>query len=66
MHEVSICEGLIGAILAELDKLGPVPKKLLRVRVAVGGLRQVVPESLQFAYEAMTEKTAAKRVMSPA
>ena len=54
MHEFSICEDLITAILEELDKVdcrGRVT--LLKARVVVGKLRQVVPDNLAFAYEVL-------------
>lgn len=58
MHELSICEGLLKAVLSELGRQGP-GARLVKVRIAVGGLRQVVPESLTFAYEALSESTPA-------
>lgn len=59
MHEISLCEGLVQSILSELDKL-PTGTRLLKARVVVGALRQIVPESLQFAYETMTQENRAK------
>lgn len=59
MHELSICEGLLKTALAELGRQDP-GARLLKVRVAVGALRQVVPESLTFAYEALSAGTRAE------
>lgn len=59
MHEFSIAEGLVQIVLDELRKLGEPPPKLLKVRIAVGVLQQVVPESLALAWECLTEKTPA-------
>ncbi len=58
MHEISICESLLKTALAELGRQAP-GARLLKVRVAVGALRQVVPESLHFAYEALSAGTRA-------
>ncbi len=58
VHELSICEGLLKVVLSELGRLSP-DAKLIKVRVAVGALRQVVPESLTFAYETLSENTRA-------
>lgn len=58
MHELSICEGLLKAALSELGRQSP-GAKIVKVRVAVGALRQVVPESLTFAYETLSENTRA-------
>jgi len=60
MHEFSICQSLVEAVVAELDKVGPDPVRLLKTRVVVGGLRQVVPENLKQAYEILTKDTIAE------
>ena len=60
MHELSIGQSLVEAVLAELAKLGPERARLLRVRVAIGRLRQVVPESLEQAYAVLAKDTAAE------
>ena len=59
MHEFSICESLVEGLVAEMKKINPPPQRLLRTRVVVGGLRQVVPEYLQEAYEILTRDTPA-------
>lgn len=57
MHEFSICQGLVKAILSELEKLDPSNPKLLKASVVIGRLRQIVPETLQFAYETLIKET---------
>ena len=57
MHEFSICQGLVKAILSELEKLDPPNPKLLKASVVIGRLRQIIPETLQFAYETLTKET---------
>jgi hydrogenase nickel incorporation protein HypA/HybF len=59
MHELSICQSLVDAVLAELTKLDS-NVRLRTTRVVVGGLRQVVPEYLQQAYEVLTKETPAQ------
>ena len=57
MHEFSICQVLVKAILSELEKLDPPNPKLLKASVVIGRLRQIIPETLQFAYETLTRET---------
>lgn len=59
MHEFAICESLVEALLAEMGKLRPPPRRLVKARVVVGVLRQVVPEYLREAYALLTHDTAA-------
>lgn len=58
MHEFGIAEELVHAVVAELGRLGPAPR-LRAVRVVAGGLRQIVPENLTFAYEVLSRDTPA-------
>jgi hydrogenase nickel incorporation protein HypA/HybF len=60
MHEFSICEGIVDAVIEELGRLDPAPRKLEKARVVVGVLRQIVPDYLTFAYETLTKGTAAE------
>jgi len=60
MHELAICESIVEAVLKEMRTISPPPRRLLRTRVAVGVLRQIVPEYLAFAYEELTKGTAAE------
>ena len=55
MHEMSIVEALLAAIERELHDQPDVSVR--RVRVQVGQLRQAVPETLAFCYDAATRDT---------
>ena len=59
MHEVSICQGLVKVVLDEMAKRAIPAGALLRVRVVAGALHQIVPESLEFAYDLLTRETPA-------
>lgn len=59
MHEFAFCEGLLKVVGAELARLGTPPPRLLRVRVVCGALRQMVPETLQLAFELLSRDTPA-------
>jgi hydrogenase nickel incorporation protein HypA/HybF len=50
VHELSICEAILGHVSA---KVGDRPVEGVHVRI--GYLRQVVPESLLFSWEMLTE-----------
>jgi hydrogenase nickel incorporation protein HypA/HybF len=56
MHELSICTGLVELVSAELERQAP-GAKLLKAVVCVGDLRQIVPETLTFAYETLVAGT---------
>jgi hydrogenase nickel incorporation protein HypA/HybF len=60
MHEFSICEGLVDAVLKEMEKLSPPPDRLVRVRVVMGRLHQIVPDYLAQAFEVLTRGTPAE------
>ncbi|MCK5242347.1 hydrogenase maturation nickel metallochaperone HypA [bacterium] len=60
MHEFSICQNLVDAIVNEVNAIQPLPKRLLKVHVALGHLRQIIPEYLQFAYEVLIKDTVAE------
>ncbi len=60
MHELSICTSLVEIILSEMNKLDPPPRKLLKASVAIGKLRQIVPEFLQSAYACLIPGTPAE------
>ena len=55
MHEMSIVEALLEAVQRELRVHSDAC--VLAVHVRVGQLRQVVPETLQFCYQAATRDT---------
>jgi hydrogenase nickel incorporation protein HypA/HybF len=58
MHEFSLSEELVKAVLKEMDRLAP-SVSLRQARVVVGALLRVTPESLRFAYEIQTRDTRA-------
>jgi hydrogenase nickel incorporation protein HypA/HybF len=57
MHEVAICEALLGQLASLSAQHGW--SRLLRVRVRMGLLSGVVPEALEFAFTAMSAGTPA-------
>ena len=59
MHEFSICQNIVKLVLKEYEKLAPQAGKLLKTRIVVGKMHQIVPQSLQFAYEVLTRDTPA-------
>ena len=60
MHELSICQLLVDALAAEIGKLDCASVRLVKACVAVGAMRQVVPEFLEQAYAAITKDTVAE------
>ena len=58
MHEFSLSEELVKAVLEEMSRLEPAVV-LRQARVVVGALLRVTPESLRFAYEIQTQNTRA-------
>lgn len=59
MHEFSICQTLVDTVVDEINKIDSKPVRLLKTRVVVGELRQIVPEYLKQAYEILTKDTVA-------
>ena len=57
MHEFSMCQTIVSAVAAELAKMNPPPKRLVKVRVVVGRLRNVVPEFMQDAFKILSKDT---------
>ena len=57
MHEMSIVEALLEAVQRACADAMRCEARVLAVHVRVGQLRQVVPETLQFCYEAATRDT---------
>jgi len=55
MHEMSIAQGLLDIIKEEMDKHGA--RVLRSVRLQIGQLSAIVPESLSFCFEIMTAGT---------
>jgi hydrogenase nickel incorporation protein HypA/HybF len=58
MHEMGITAEILAAVLEVCEKDGAV--KLNTVRATVGDLTEVVPDSLQFAWEVLTPGTFAE------
>jgi len=58
MHEFSIADAILAKTLEISTANGGAPVE--RVRVLVGGLRQIVPEMLTFAFESLATDTLAK------
>jgi hydrogenase nickel incorporation protein HypA/HybF len=58
MHELSIMQSALGLALAEAAKAGA--KRVHTIRLRVGVLSGVVPDALQFAFEALSEGTLAE------
>ena len=52
MHEVSLARAIIGIVREHLD--GSDPEDVRRVTVRIGRSAGVVPESLRFAFQALT------------
>lgn len=52
MHEIAVCEAIAGTVRQRAGSRAPA-----RVRVRVGYLRQVVPDSLVFSWEMVTAGT---------
>ena len=57
MHEFSIVSNLVKTLRAELRKSRSAGKRVLKVRLVVGRLHAIVPESFDMAYEALTSDT---------
>lgn len=58
MHELSIMQSALGMALEQAQAAGA--RRLLRLRLRVGALSGVVPEALEFAFEALTPGTLAE------
>jgi len=56
MHEMSIVEALLEAV--QLESRNRSDARVLAVHVRVGKLRLVIPETLQFCYDAATRATS--------
>ena len=59
MHELSIAQSLVNAVVAEMGKPGREGSRLSKVCVVVGALRSVIPDYLQEAYRAVSGGTVA-------
>jgi hydrogenase nickel incorporation protein HypA/HybF len=52
MHELALCQAIVDTVERHADG-----RRVERVDVRIGHFRQVVPESLQFSWELLTEGT---------
>jgi len=52
MHELSIASSIVDTVLKEIDKQNL--KKVLLIKLRVGALTDIVLDSLQFGFEALT------------
>jgi len=59
MHEFSICKALLDLALRELANAALGASRIVRMRMVVGQLRQVLPEQMQTAYSFLTRDTLA-------
>jgi hydrogenase nickel incorporation protein HypA/HybF len=57
MHEVSLAQGILDAVLAEAAKYGKA--RVTAVNLRIGALSHVVHDSLQLAFEMLSKDTAA-------
>ena len=57
LHEFSIAQTIVQAVLAELKKVRPA--RLVRARIVAGHLHQLVNANLTFAYKVLTKETPA-------
>jgi hydrogenase nickel incorporation protein HypA/HybF len=55
MHELSIADGVLGVVLAHAGD-----RRVTRVEMRVGHLRQVVPSALELAWELVAQGTPAE------
>jgi len=60
MHEFSICQSLVAAVLAELKKNPTRAKRLKKANVVAGQYHRLVPAGLKFAYEILAKNTPAE------
>lgn len=60
MHEFSLCQRIVDALLEEYAALDPPVRRLNAVRVVSGGMHQIVPDYLQTAYMLLTKETPAE------
>jgi len=60
MHEFSICQALVAAVLKELGKVKDKQIRLKKARIAAGQYHRIVPASLKFAYKILTKDTPAE------
>jgi hydrogenase nickel incorporation protein HypA/HybF len=60
MHELSICENLLAIALEEARRATPTATRITHITVGAGALRQIIPENLNTAFEALSANTLAE------
>lgn len=60
MHEFSICERVVDAVIASYTAARPAAGPLLRAHLVAGGMHQIVPAYMATAYEVLTRDTPAE------
>lgn len=60
MHEFTICQSLVAAVLAELRKKTHGRGRLKKANVIAGQYHRLIPASLKFAYKILTKDTPAQ------
>lgn len=58
MHEMSVAESMVELVLQHAEEAGA--RRVSAIRVVVGGMSGIVEDSLQFAFEALSEGTLAQ------
>lgn len=58
MHEMSLCESILGIIEDEAKRQGF--NKVLRVRLAIGALSGAEPDAMRFSFDAVTRGSLAE------
>ncbi len=61
MHELSIMQSALSQALEEARRAGA--RRVQAIRLRIGDLSGVVPEALQFAFEALSQGTAAEQAV---
>lgn len=55
MHELSIADNIVTAVLAEIERRGL--KSVATIALRVGALTDIVPDALEFGFEVLTRDT---------
>lgn len=59
MHELAIANSIVETVLREVERQQLPP--VIKIAVRIGALSDVVPEALQFNFEAITKTTVLER-----
>jgi len=60
MHEFALCNDLVNAVLSAAENQQANVARVLRVRIVIGKLRQVVPDTMRLAFESLARGTVAE------